>query len=203
MIINGEYSKFIMVADHGASRLAVIHQSESSLFQLENQGEHSGRCCETSESPNIPEAAYENGYAVLANYDRFKGSRAANVEVHGGASLEETLVPIIEITKKPENAEYYFTDNVVEFRNKEIVSVVLYSNMKISSPKLVITSPSMLKDTVSLGNQTVDGHNYKFDFPEIRRTTECICDLYDGNKPLIKNISFVAKRTSASTKDFF
>lgn len=203
MIVNGEYSKFIIVADHGASRLAVIHQSESSLFQLENQGEHSGRCCETPESPNIPEAAYENGYAVLANYDRFKGSRAANVEVHGGASLEETLVPIIEITKKPENAEYYFTDNVVEFRNKEIVSVVLYSNMKISSPKLVITSPSILKDTVSLGNQTVDGHNYKFDFPEIRRTTECICDLYDGNKPLIKNISFVAKRTSASTKDFF
>ena len=67
----------------------------------------------------------------------------------------------------------------------------------------MITSPSILKDTVSLGNQTVDGHNYKFDFPEIRRTTECICDLYDGNKPLIKNISFVAKRTSASTKDFF
>lgn len=203
MIVNGDYSKIIIVADHGASRLAVIHQSESSLYQLENHAEHSGRCCETPEPPVIPEAAYEHGYAVLANYDRFKGSRAANVEVHGGATLEETLVPIIEITKKPENAEYYFTENVIEFRNKETVSVVLYSNIKIVSPKLVITSPGTLKDTVSIGVPTVDGHNYRFDIPEIRRTTECICDLYDGSKSLIKNIGFVAKRTSASTKDFF
>ena len=34
----------------------------------------------------------------LPNYDRFKGSRKANVEVHGGATLEEVTVPIIEIS---------------------------------------------------------------------------------------------------------
>lgn len=44
-------------------------------------------------------ATEENGFWCLANYDRFKGGRKANVEVHGGASLEEVAVPIVEITK--------------------------------------------------------------------------------------------------------
>lgn len=37
---------------------------------------------------------------MLTDYGRFKGSRAANVEVHGGATLEETVVPLIEFTLK-------------------------------------------------------------------------------------------------------
>lgn len=46
---------------------------------------------------NLPFAIDEEdrGYIVLADYGRFKGSRASNVEVHGGASLEEVIVPII------------------------------------------------------------------------------------------------------------
>ena len=33
-------------------------------------------------------------------YGRYKGSRSANVEVHGGASLEEIIVPIITLKLK-------------------------------------------------------------------------------------------------------
>ena len=42
--------------------------------------------------------------------DRFKGGRKANVEVHGGASLEEVAVPIIEITRKQTNIEAFILD---------------------------------------------------------------------------------------------
>ena len=42
----------------------------------------------------------KNGYTILADYGRFKGSRKANVEVHGGASLEEVLVPVITLKLK-------------------------------------------------------------------------------------------------------
>lgn len=45
----------------------------------------------------------DNGYWVLANYDMFKGGRPGTVEVHGGATLEEVCVPIIEFTRMPEN----------------------------------------------------------------------------------------------------
>lgn len=68
-------------------------------WEMQERGVHSGRCCKTSEIDEQPEFATESqGFWVLANYDRFKGSMPANVEVHGGASLEEVLVPIIEFT---------------------------------------------------------------------------------------------------------
>ena len=51
------------------------------------------------EDPHLTQASYEDGYAVLANYERFKGSRAANLEVHGGATLEEVLVPVITLVR--------------------------------------------------------------------------------------------------------
>jgi hypothetical protein len=79
MLVNQEFKKIIIISDHGASRLSVIHQSECEMYALDNQGNHSGRCCPVPDDPNIPEIAYENGFAVLANYDRFKGGRAANV----------------------------------------------------------------------------------------------------------------------------
>ncbi len=93
-----KYSKAILISDHGASRLAVIHGTENLLEMAEN-GNHSGRCCPKNEVDEKPESAVDaDDFWVLANYDRFKGSRKANVEVHGGATLEEVTVPIIEIT---------------------------------------------------------------------------------------------------------
>ena len=71
-----------------------------------NQGEHSGRCCPKNEIDEKPDFAIEeNDYWILANYDRFRGGRKSDVEVHGGASLEEVLIPIIEITPKKDNIE--------------------------------------------------------------------------------------------------
>ena len=43
-LTNGDYQKAILIADHGASRLAVIHETEN-LWEMESKGEHSGRCC--------------------------------------------------------------------------------------------------------------------------------------------------------------
>jgi len=92
-----QYKRFLIVSDHGASRLAVLRRKEEQ-YETDTKGEHSGRCCKLFEPYDLPFAAEENGYLVLADYGRFKGSRAANVEVHGGASLEEVVVPIIELT---------------------------------------------------------------------------------------------------------
>lgn len=104
-IFNGSYEKAIIISDHGASRLAVLHETEN-IWSMATSGEHSGRCCPVNELNSKPNAAIEeNGFWVLANYDRFKGGRKANVEVHGGASLEEVAVPIIEITRKQTNIE--------------------------------------------------------------------------------------------------
>lgn len=93
----------LLVSDHGASRLCVLNQHENQCeikhWCMEEKGMHSGRCCPQSDSDECPESATDNNNLwVLANYDRFKGGRRANIEVHGGASLEEVVVPVIRIT---------------------------------------------------------------------------------------------------------
>lgn len=61
MLANHEFDKIIIISDHGASRLSVIHQTICKMHTLDNHGKHSGRCCPVSEDPNLPEVAYDNG----------------------------------------------------------------------------------------------------------------------------------------------
>ena len=57
-ILSGQYSKAIIVSDHGASRLAVLHETEN-IWSMETKGEHSGRCCKISEINDKPDFAIE------------------------------------------------------------------------------------------------------------------------------------------------
>jgi len=204
ILVNQEFKKIIIISDHGASRLSVIHQSECELHTLECNGKHSGRCCPVSSDPNISEIVYENDFAILANYDRFKGGRPANVEVHGGATLEETVVPVIELTLKPEKTDIYFVSKYIEFHNKEIVSVVVYSNLMITVPKLIvkgITNPAFSCECSFSGN--VDTKHYKFDIPEIKRSGKFSADLYDGDLLIRQDMPFETKKAVGTAKDFF
>lgn len=127
-ILSGQYTKAVVVSDHGASRLAVLHETEN-LWQMETKGVHSGRCCPKNEINEKPSFAIEaNDYWVLANYDRFKGSRKANVEVHGGATIEEVTVPIIEIIRKMDGIEAWILDEykVVTLGAMEVPTIKIY-----------------------------------------------------------------------------
>ena len=68
----GHCQRIIILSDHGASRLAVTHRSENDKLQLTEPGKHSGRCCPADQDPGIEFVTYEDGFAVLANYERFK-----------------------------------------------------------------------------------------------------------------------------------
>lgn len=95
---NNDAAKIILTSDHGASRAAVMYGREIN-YRMKSSGEHSGRCCPVNEIDEKPPCATEeNGFWVLANYERFGGGRLSSVEVHGGATLEEILVPVIEIS---------------------------------------------------------------------------------------------------------
>lgn len=104
-LTNHHAEKIILTSDHGASRLAVMFGQENK-FKLNSIGEHGGRCCPINDIDAKPNCAtVENGWWVLANYDRFAGGRLSSVEVHGGATLEEILVPVIEFTLPNANIE--------------------------------------------------------------------------------------------------
>lgn len=99
-LTNNQAEKIILTSDHGASRLAVMYGRENK-YKMKSVGEHSGRCCPINNLDDKPAcASEENGYWILANYDRFSGGRLSSVEVHGGATLEEILIPVIQFQIK-------------------------------------------------------------------------------------------------------
>lgn len=190
-LVQGTIERAVVVADHGASRLAVLYgQDVSASLILDESGEHSGRCCLADQDPRIPCAAYEDGYSILANYERFKGGRKANVEVHGGASLEEVLVPIIVLSKKPDNLEICFVDATVELVPRVIPELTLYSNVPLQKPRICVNGRFYESKFI------VDKKHVKFSLPEIKRKGTYSADIYDGEKNLSITLEFkLVKKT--------
>lgn len=189
MLVQGAIEKALIVSDHGASRLAVIygHDVETTIA-LDESGEHSGRCCPASQDPKIPFAAYEDGFAVLGNYDRFRGGRRANVEVHGGATLEETLVPIIILSKKPENLELCFVNPVIALRPRMVPDLTLYSNIPLQNPKLLVDG------TFYPGEFLADKKHVRFELPKVKRKGVYHADVYDDGKKMPVSLEFRAEK---------
>lgn len=184
-LVQGAIQKAILISDHGASRLAVIYKHENqSMLELDEKGEHSGRCCPAEKDPRIPYAAYEDGYVVLANYERFKGGRKANVEVHGGASLEEVIVPVITLTRKPENIELCFVDPVVTLKIREQAQITLFSNVPLQKPRLLVNGIFYDSEFVA------DNRHALFVMPELKRSKEYSAGVYDGEKNLNVTLKF-------------
>lgn len=191
-LIQEEIGKALLASDHGASRLAVIYGQESNktVVIYDESGEHSGRCCLSEDNPNIQFAAYEDGYSILANYERFKGGRKANVEVHGGASLEEVLVPVIVLTKKPENLEVCFVNSTVKLIPRSEPEITLYSNMTLNKPRLLVNGEFYEGECVS------DKKYFKFTLSKIKRKGKYKAEVYDEDKNLSITLDFsIQKQT--------
>lgn len=188
-----EMKSAIIVSDHGATRLAVLNDEEygAEFIVGESKGQHSGRCCQVEEDPGIPFAAYENGYAVLANYMRFKGSRKADVEVHGGATLEETLVPLLQISLKPKDPMVEFQPALVQLRKKEVGELLLVTNFDMADPYIIVNG--------KIYRGKLDTHRRRaiIPLPDMKRTHDYMADIYDGDTLLKEQVAFHVKKEVA------
>ncbi len=203
-LANGSYDKAILVSDHGASRLAVIHETEN-LVEMASHGQHSGRCCPKSDVDIKPDNATDaDDFWALANYDRFKGSRKANVEVHGGAALEEVVVPIIEISYlrssvevklMPVDAPATFAgvpEILVSFRKKAAIKI-------FATQKLVDVSIEI--DGHFYDAQAIDDNFYVVDaMPEIRRAKTYAVNVYACGNRVASDLPLRVKKESGSEK---
>jgi len=186
--------RFLIVSDHGASRLAVLRRKEE-RYETDTKGEHSGRCCKLFQPYDLPFAAEENGYLVLADYGRFKGSRAANVEVHGGATLEEVVVPIIELKLK--------SDDTVVRLVKESVIVDFRTGTAI---QLFFSAPAKDVSIVLNGKRyaaaQTDAYHYDVRLPDTKRAGEYPAEVYAGDD-LIGKVLIQAQGKSGKINDDF
>ena len=179
--------KAVIFSDHGASRLAVIYKHENEKIELEEKGKHSGRCCRCEQNPNLDQAAYENGWAVLANYERFKGGNKAQVEVHGGASLEEVVVPIVTLTLRPEKVEYRLADQIVKYSQGK-VTLALCCNMPMNAPRIQI------EGVLYEGVLDSDRRTARFDVDQHTKAQAYRATVWDGNTNTGQVFDFVVER---------
>ena len=196
-LMNGDYKRAVIISDHGASRLSVLSKRENK-WGSEANAEHSGRCCPISEIDEKPSCAIEeNGYWVLANYDRFKGGRKANVEVHGGATLEEVVVPIIEIIYSPQNIEIQLPEEyktITFSKRKKDAVIKLFSKTKLDNLHIRI---------IGLGEyegQSSDGQNFKFEIPELKKAGTYTFDVLWNNNMLKSGLIFIANNSDFTEK---
>jgi hypothetical protein len=188
------YKRFLIVSDHGASRLAVLRRKVEK-YDTDTSGEHSGRCCKLFTPYDLPFAAEENEYIVLADYGRFRGSRAANVEVHGGASLEEVVVPIIELTLKNDSVTVKLIDEIVTVDFRTGIEIELFFNVPVRSVSVVVNDKSYH------AIQT-DGNHYNVKLSDIKRAGDYPADVYSGDD-LIGKILIKAQGKSGKVNDAF
>ncbi|MBI4321250.1 MAG: BREX-4 system phosphatase PglZ [Chloroflexi bacterium] len=186
--------RFLIVSDHGASRLAVLRRKEEK-YDTDTTGEHSGRCCKLFQPYNLPFAAKENGYLVLADYGRFKGSRAANVEVHGGASLEEVVVPVIELSLKDGNVTVKLVDEAVTVDFRTGTEIKLFLNSPVQNVSVVLNG-------MRYSASQIDANHYSVKLPDTKRAGDYPADVYAGDN-LIGKIMIKAQGKSGKVNDAF
>lgn len=201
-LLQNDYSVVVLASDHGASRLAVLYNSENKL-EMSVKGKHSGRCCPISDVDKRPESASkDNGFWVLANYDRFKGGRKANVEVHGGASLEEVLVPVIriELSKDANKPKIKLMNNNPQYSFDTDPVVVLFCPFDTSLLCIRIDGKRYI------GTETTP-HQYEIPLTNFKKAKQIvIAEVFDGDNKIAEfelTISSKAVKTDTAVDDFF
>ena len=190
---SGEYRKVIIASDHGASRLAVI----SPDVQIDSGAcvsKSSGRYCQGGILPVAGNIAIENDYAVVADYSRFNGSRAASVEVHGGATLEEIVVPIIELTLANSNIQVTLDNSVIEISYKKVPELIL-----IITPDCNVVTASV--NGVVYKAEKLEKSRFKVVVPDLKKGTYTL-DVFE-NQNKIASKGFTIKSKGFAERDIF
>ena len=97
------YPSIIITADHGSSRMAVLYRNQAEVHQPKGNAELEkyGRCCidTVNDYTEIEGLIHDQAYWIFGNYSRFAEKGAPHCEIHGGASFEEMIVPVMRIRK--------------------------------------------------------------------------------------------------------
>lgn len=192
------YDHVVIASDHGASRLAVLRDKEEK-YDTGTKGEHSGRCCKYFDGCDLPFAIKdkEKGYITLADYGRFKGSRRANVEVHGGASLEEVVVPVIILSLKDISTSFSVInlDDIKADYNTGI-KFDMFVNKKQHEEIYIGYGIKKYKAT------KLDDQHYHVEIADITQSGDYPMDVYIGEK-LSDHLNLHVKSKSATMNSAF
>lgn len=196
-LLNNTYKKAIIVSDHGATRLAVIYE-HSLPIDVDSKGIHGGRVCAYTDDlvKQIPQSTKIDDYLVIADYNRFKGGKMPSVEIHGGATLEEVVVPIIEIQLKPKDIDVVLIDKIVKLVRNKPTLLKLYTNVELEQISVKI-------DDVMYYSSTSNSQNHIIDISQIKKPGKYSMDVLSNNNLIKAGIEFTLESAMAKENDLF
>lgn len=185
-----KFKQAFIISDHGASRLAVIKEHKLPI-ESNRTGNHGGRVCEENElTKSIPHAIHEKQFCIMAGYDLFDGSRPASVETHGGATIEEMVVPIIRITRNTSDWEFKVMNEnqkvFFSFRTEPVL--IIWSKIELTNLMIMINGKPYI------GQSDADKKTFRFVLPKPDKACDCLADIYVSNNLVKKGLSFRLER---------
>lgn len=191
-LASGEYSRVLLVSDHGATRMAVINEQVINI-DVNSKGSNGGRVCEYTDAVvSVPFAVKEKDYYVLASYDRFKGGHPAMVETHGGATLEEVLVPVVELRLSSVEYEIDVLTPIVDYSFKEAPVLKIFSKTPLSEVSVLVNGHWYPAE------KSQDGHHFDFVLSGIKRGPYTAL-LYSAGNEIATDLAFQARNKVGST----
>lgn len=194
-----KYKQAYIISDHGASRLAVIKKSVLPIESMRT-GTHGGRVSENNElTKELSYAIHEGNLCILAGYDRFDGSRPAAVETHGGATLEEVVVPVIRITKNSIAWEFKVMndDNKVMFSYKTQPTLIIWSKNELSNLSVKVNGKFYV------GKPDADKKTFRFELDKPDKACDCSADMYVSSNSVKLGIKFRLEREGVQKSQKF
>jgi hypothetical protein len=120
-----KYERIILTADHGASRLAVLANENELSKTLENPSQDKPNDWRFTKKPRDKpcpvefEETLDGLYWVVKGYNRLPKQGGKDYELHGGATLEERLVPFIVFNKTAETTIQTITKPVKQIKERD------------------------------------------------------------------------------------
>lgn len=193
-LASGGARKIVIASDHGASRLVVVNGQELK-YEVDSKGTNSGRCCAACDLQGLESATEENGFLVLANYGRFSGGRKASVEVHGGASWEEVLVPIIELSLLNKSVKVALTSKTITANFRTKAEIVIFSVDELDHVSVSVRGTNYLAERL-------DANRHKVVLTEVKRAGSYEAEVFEGAN-LLGCVSFTVKTGTGQENDLF
>ena len=192
-----EIQKIYLIPDHGSSRMAMI-KSDPQTIVMETCGTHGGRNCAYQPGmPNLDIAIIENDTYALANYDRFKGGHLSGVELHGGASIEEVVIPFITLQMQGIQYEIDLKTPVLFVSYKDKGTIRFSSNVHLDHVQIRLNGKIL--------DATPDGTN-TFIVPlteKLKADTDYTFDILENGNEIESRLSFHVQSKMGTEKDLF
>lgn len=168
--------KFFITADHGfLYKRDKLHEFDKVSYDREICAYSNKRFLLTTQKVNEPGMksrlmTYMNNLYVTTpiGADIFKVAGGGQNYVHGGSSLQEMLIPVIELTTNTRAVAYDYVDVILTSVNRKVTNLITYFDF-IQTEK--VTDTMKARSLVAYFT-TEDGEKISFDVPIVANSRE-------------------------------